>query len=67
MFYHILRIQFFLNLESTLCSYLIPARHINILKHLLCVTNDSIDDLLKKCEDTNLNAIFEKELSKLDQ
>ncbi len=36
------------------------------MKHLLCVTNGSIDDLIKKCEDANLSPLLEKELSKLD-
>ncbi|CAF0755920.1 unnamed protein product [Rotaria sordida] len=52
--------------QSTFYSYLLPARHANLLKHLLCITNGSLDDLIKKCEDTNLNGILEKELSKID-
>lgn len=44
-----------------------PGRNVNLLKHLLCVTNDSFDDLLKNCDDVNLNSILEKEISKLDE
>ncbi len=58
---------FQLYLESTLCPYLISARHANLLKHLLCVTNGSLNDLIKKCEDVNLNALIEKEISKLNE
>ena len=54
-------------LEATLCPYLIPARHANLIKHLLCVTNDSFDDLIKKCDDGNLSPILEKEISKLNK
>jgi hypothetical protein len=43
------------------------ARHANLLKHLLCITNGSLNDLIKKCEDNNLNILLEKEISKLDE
>ncbi len=43
------------------------ARHANILKHLLCVINGSLNDLVKKCEDVNFNALLEKTISKLDE
>jgi hypothetical protein len=46
---------------------MIPSRHANLLKHLLCVTDGSLNDLIKKCEDTNLNGLLEKDLSKLDE
>lgn len=54
-------------LEATLSPYLIPARHANLLKHLLCVTNGSIDELINKCEDNNLKTLLEKDIAKLDQ
>jgi len=44
-----------------------PTRHANLLKHLLCVNNGPLSDLLKKCDDTNLNGLLEKEISKLDE
>jgi hypothetical protein len=55
------------SLEFTLCPYLIPARHANLLKHLLCVTNGPVNDLIKKCDDGNLSPLLEKELAKLDE
>jgi len=58
---------FYYYLESTLCPYLISARHANLLKHLLCVTNGPLNDLIKKCEDSNLNILLEKEISKIDE
>lgn len=51
----------------TLCPYLFPARQANLLKHLLCITNDSLEDLIAKCEDSNLKPLLEKEISKLDK
>jgi hypothetical protein len=42
-------------------------RNANLLKHLLCVNNGPLDDLIKKCEDTNINISLEKEISKLDE
>ena len=42
------------------------ARHANLLKHLLCVTTGSLDQLIEKCEDANLKVLLEKEISKLD-
>ncbi|CAF2904464.1 unnamed protein product [Rotaria sp. Silwood2] len=53
-------------IQSTLYPYLITARHANLLKHLLCIINGSLDELIKKCEDTNLSGILEKELSTVD-
>ncbi|CAF3780097.1 unnamed protein product [Rotaria magnacalcarata] len=52
--------------QSTLYPYVIPGRHANLLKHLLCISNGSIDALIAKCEDTNLQGLLEKELAKLD-
>jgi hypothetical protein len=43
------------------------ARHANLLKHLLCISDGSLSDMLKKCEDTNLHGLLEKEISKLDE
>ncbi|CAF0830559.1 unnamed protein product [Adineta ricciae] len=53
--------------QKTLLPYFILARNANLLKHLLCINNGTLDELVKKCEDTNLNGLLEKELSKLDQ
>lgn len=53
-------------LEKTLLPYFMLARNANLLKHLLCINNGTLDELVKKCEDTNLNGLLEKELSKLD-
>ncbi|CAF3727570.1 unnamed protein product [Adineta steineri] len=52
--------------QTTLSPYLMSARHANLLKHLLCTNNGSLSDLMKKCEDTNLNGLLEKEISKID-
>ncbi|CAF5144687.1 unnamed protein product, partial [Rotaria magnacalcarata] len=52
--------------QSTLYPYVIPGRHANLLKHLLCISNGSIGALIAKCEDTNLQGLLEKELAKLD-
>ncbi|CAF4332847.1 unnamed protein product [Rotaria socialis] len=52
--------------QSTLYPYVIPGRHANLLKHLLCINNGSIDALIAKCEDANLQGLLEKELAKLD-
>ena len=43
------------------------ARHANLLKHLLCISDGSLSDMLKKCEDTNLHGLLEKEIAKLDE
>lgn len=52
--------------QATLPPYLLPARQANLLKHLLCVTNGSIDELINKCEDSSLKSLLEKDLARLD-
>jgi len=61
-----LRNEILIFLEPTLLPYMIPARQANLLKHLLCVTNGSVDELINKCEDINLKTLLEKDLGKLD-
>jgi len=44
-----------------------PTRHANLLKQLLAVNTGPVSELLKKGEDTNLNGLLEKEISKRDE
>jgi hypothetical protein len=39
----------------------------NLLKHLLCISEGSLGDMLKKCEDANLHGLLEREIAKLDE
>ena len=57
----------FISIDSTMCPYLLTARNANLLKHLLCINDGRPNDLIKHCEEGNLNGLLGKEIAKLNE